>query len=117
MWSSLGSTYRTMVMKIWGSCSPFISSDIVFFIASISEASYAFYGANGGDYDWDPLGIASGDGPLPPTLRNVGRPEALALAEIKNGRLAMLAVAGFVAQENALGSAVVEQTPWFFGRM
>ena len=36
-------------------------------------------------------------------------------AEIKNGRLAMLAITGMAAQEVITGMAVVEQTPFFFG--
>ena len=37
-------------------------------------------------------------------------------AEIKNGRLAMLAITGFAVQEFVTGVPVIEQTPWFFGR-
>jgi len=88
----------------------------VFAIASLVELSSAYYGANGGDYDFDPLGISSGEGPLPSAVPNVGQEQQLRLAELKNGRLAMVAVAGYVAQELALGNPVVEQTPWLFGR-
>jgi hypothetical protein len=35
--------------------------------------------------------------------------------QTKHGRLAMLAVAGFVAQEVVTGLPVVPQTPLFFG--
>jgi hypothetical protein len=34
--------------------------------------------------------------------------------EIKNGRLAMMALLGFVVQEALYGKPVVEQTPFFF---
>jgi len=37
------------------------------------------------------------------------------LCEIKNGRLAMLAIVGYVAQEFVTGIPVVQQTPLFFG--
>lgn len=37
------------------------------------------------------------------------------LAEIKHGRLAMLAITAFVAQEYVSGIPVVQQTPFFFG--
>ena len=36
------------------------------------------------------------------------------LAEVKHGRLAMVAVVGFAAQEALLRTPVVEQTPLFF---
>jgi hypothetical protein len=36
------------------------------------------------------------------------------LAEIKNGRLAMIAAAGFAIQETVNGEAVIDQTPIFF---
>ena len=38
------------------------------------------------------------------------------LAELKNGRLAMMAITGMAVQEFVWGSPVVEQTPFFFGR-
>ena len=37
------------------------------------------------------------------------------LCEIKNGRLAMLAITGIAMQELVSGIPVVEQTPFFFG--
>ena len=61
-------------------------------------------GANG-DYKFDPL--------------SMGKGSALAemqLKEIKNGRLAMMAITGFAVQECLWGSPVVEQTGIFFGR-
>lgn len=87
-----------------------------FAIAALIEASGAFYGVNGGDYEFDPLGISSGEGLLPASLPNVGKPDDLALAEIKNGRVAMMAVLGMVVQEAVWSTSVVDQTPFFFGR-
>ena len=86
----------------------------IFAVVSFSELSGLYYGVNSGDYDFDPLSISSGNGPVPPSLPNVGKPFELATAELKNGRLAMLAVTGYAAQEFVLGSPVVEQTPIFF---
>ena len=37
------------------------------------------------------------------------------LSEIKHGRLAMLAITGYAAQEFITGIPVVQQTPFFFG--
>ena len=42
--------------------------------------------------------------------------EQLALAEIKHGRVAMLAVAGYAVQELLYGTPVVAQTPQFVSR-
>ena len=37
------------------------------------------------------------------------------LCEIKNGRLAMLAITAYAAQERISGMPIIEQSPWFFG--
>jgi len=66
----------------------------------------------GGDYGFDPLGLA----PFAPPLGNSEDPEAMKLAEVKNGRLAMMAITGMAVQEFVWGTPVVEQTPFFFGR-
>lgn len=77
-----------------------------------------------GDYGFDPLGLSS-DKPLAGTpvpadvvakIPNLGDVEALRLAEIKNGRAAMMAITGFAVQEFVWGTPVVQQTPFFFGR-
>ena len=49
-------------------------------------------------------------------LPNVKDLEAMKLAEIKNGRAAMMAITGFAVQEFLWGQPVIEQTPFFFGR-
>ena len=78
-----------------------------------------------GDFGFDPLGIGSGKGPegpsglpifekIPDFVPNVGDMEALKLAELKNGRAAMMAITGFAVQEFVWGNPVVEQTPIFF---
>ena len=83
---------------------------------------------NGGDFDWDPMGLA---GPQKPTgafpfeafmgsktpidgIPNAKDMQAMKVAEVKNGRLAMMAITGMAVQETVWGSPVVEQTPWFF---
>lgn len=85
---------------------------------------------NGGDFDFDPMGLA---GPQKPAgafpfeafmgsktpidgVPNAKDMEAMKVAEIKNGRLAMMAITGMAVQETLWGSPVVEQTPFFFGR-
>ena len=83
----------------------------VFWFAFLGLASYAELttidkgmGANG-DYKFDPLAVCDG--------KDV---EEMKLKELKNGRLAMMAVTGFAVQEFLWGSPVVEQTGAFFGR-
>ena len=61
-----------------------------------------------GDLGFDPLGVAAEEGAY--------RINELKLQEIKNGRLAMMAITGFAVQEFFWGTPVIEQTPFFFGR-
>ena len=56
-----------------------------------------------GDLGWDPLNFADSV-----------RKDGLQLAEIQNGRAAMLGVTGFAVQEYVGGMAVVDETPMFF---
>jgi len=58
-----------------------------------------------GDYGWDPLGLYPAD--------EEGRTR-MQLAEIKHGRLGMLAITGFAAQEFVGNAGVVDETPLFF---
>ena len=58
-----------------------------------------------GDLSWDPLGLYPEDEAEQKRMR---------LAEIKNGRLAMIAITAFAFQEYVQGYAVVAQTPSFF---
>jgi hypothetical protein len=46
--------------------------------------------------------------------KDEGGRQRMQLAEIRNGRLAMLAITSFVLQEWVYKSAVVDITPWFF---
>lgn len=87
-----------------------------FAVGAFVELTTYYYGVPGGDYGFDPLGYSTATGPLPKTLPKTGDVKDLQLAEIKNGRLAMLAITGFAVQEFFAGTPVVEQTPFFFGR-
>merc|ERR1719146_386376 len=81
-----------------------------------------------GDFGFDPLGISSGKGPrnpgalgdkpidkIPyvekfPGYRYIGDMEALKVAELKNGRAAMMAITGFAVSEFVWGKPVTELT-------
>jgi len=65
-------------------------------------------GAFPGDLGFDPLYKFSEEGAY--------EQQKLRLAEIKNGRAAMLAITGFAVQEALWGTPVISQTPFFFGR-
>jgi hypothetical protein len=72
----------------------------IFVVAGIIEIrSKAYPGRVIGDIGFDPLGLSKD-----------GIPENYQLAEIKNGRLAMIAVAAFVAQCSITGKGIVEST-------
>lgn len=58
-----------------------------------------------GDLGFDPLSLY--------TKRNEDKKD-MELAEIKNGRLAMVAISAYVAQEVVTGLPVVQQTPYLF---
>ena len=58
-----------------------------------------------GDYGFDPLGLYPSDAD--------GR-RRMELAEIKHGRLGMIAITGYALQEYATGSGVIDETPAFF---
>ena len=57
-----------------------------------------------GDYGFDPLRL----------YKSKGDKKVMETAEIKNGRLAMLAVTGYVFSEVATGLPVVQETPFLF---
>lgn len=58
-----------------------------------------------GDYGFDPLNLIKARG---------GDKKSMLEAEIKNGRLAMIAITAFVFQEFATGLPVVQETPYLF---
>jgi light-harvesting complex II chlorophyll a/b binding protein 4 len=59
-----------------------------------------------GNLGFDPLGFYAEEGPT--------KQRELQLSEIKNGRLAMMAITGFALQELLWRVPVVKQTPFFF---
>lgn len=83
-----------------------------------------------GDYGFDPMGLAGEQQPYGAfpfdaflkkktpldAVRYAKDMDAMKLAEIKNGRLAMMAITGMAVQEFVWGTPVVQQTPFFFGR-
>ncbi|CAJ1933680.1 unnamed protein product [Cylindrotheca closterium] len=58
-----------------------------------------------GDYGFDPLGLYPKD---------AAGQERMQLTEIKNGRLAMIAITAFAVQEAVSHVGVVDETPFFF---
>ena len=77
-----------------------------------------------GDYNFDPLRLYSirSSFALEKISENLTREQKIAaakfdmeLCEIRNGRLAMIAMLANAAQEFVLGTPIVQQTPFFFG--
>lgn len=68
-----------------------------------------------GDYEFDPLKLEK---VTPPVIGGFIRKERrwMAEAELKNGRLAMIGITAFVAQEFVSKIPVVAETPALFGR-
>lgn len=58
-----------------------------------------------GDYGFDPLGVYPKD---------ADGQQRMQLAEIKNGRLAMIAITAFAVQEAVSHIGVIDETPFFF---
>jgi len=63
-----------------------------------------------GDFGFDPLGFY----PRSASPKDARSRERLQLSEIKHGRLAMLAITAFAAQEFVTEVPIVDQTPLFF---
>jgi hypothetical protein len=88
----------------WGFCLGLTAAIDLYGVSKSRQASSSssyFPGKLG----FDPLGL------YPNTLEGRQRVE---LAEIKHGRLAMMAVMGYAAQEYATSLGVVDETPYFF---
>jgi len=69
------------------------------------EAGKKNTGYSPGDFGFDPLGL------YPEEVEGQKR---MKLAEIKHGRLAMIAVTGFAVQEYVSNMGVIDETPFFF---
>lgn len=79
------------------------------FLEAVSFPALAGAGAGydraPGDFSFDPLGLY----PTDPEKQ-----KEMQLAELKNGRLAMIAIFGFAIQEFVSKQGVVDETPFFF---
>jgi len=83
----------------------------------------------GGDYGFDPMGLSGPQKPVGAfpfdsfmgsktaidSVRYAKDLDAMKLAEVKNGRVAMMGITGMAVQETLWGNPVVDQTPFFFG--
>lgn len=87
-----------------------------YWIAVLGAASaIEFYGINrskSGDESYFPGNL--GFDPLGVYPKNEADQKNMQLAEIKNGRLAMIAIFGFAIQEFVSKSGVIDETPFFF---
>merc|ERR1719446_1485807 len=87
----------------------------IYWIVCLGAAAIDFYGISKsksedpayfpGNLGFDPLGLYP---------KNEADQKNMQLAEIKNGRLAMIAIFGFAIQEFVSKSGVVDETPFFF---
>ncbi|GAB5033565.1 light harvesting complex protein [Nannochloropsis oceanica] len=72
----------------------------IFAVEALGQFNQAKPGQAPGDLGWDPLNLKSDD---PEIYEKVQK------RELKNGRLAMIAIAGMLVQENLTGLGVIEQ--------
>ena len=77
-------------------------------VIDFNGTNRATFGAEGyfpGNLDFDPLGLYP---------ENEDEQKSMRTAEIKHGRVAMLAVVGYAIQEYVWKTGIVDQTPLFF---
>jgi len=92
--------------KFWGFCLGFCAAIDLYgiqrarYMSDEEETSYV-----PGDLGFDPLGLYPND---------VEEQKNMQLAEIKHGRIAMMACVGYAVQEAILQQGVIDETPQFF---
>merc|ERR1712157_56294 len=92
--------------KFWGFCLGFSAAIDLYGIQRVRNMSTEeTQNYIPGDFKFDPLGLY-------PTEKE--KQKDMQLAEIKHGRVAMMAVAGFAAQEAILQEGIIDETPQFF---
>lgn len=99
----LNSNLGSVSPIFWGFClGASAAIDTRAILKSRNDADLTYFPGNLG---FDPLGLFPAD---------KERQQRMRLAEIKNGRLAMIAISGFALQEFVTKVGVVDQTPLFF---
>lgn len=99
----LNSNLGSVSPLFWGIClGASAAVDTRAILKSRDESDLTYFP---GKFGFDPLGLFPADKEGQQRMR---------LAEIKNGRLAMIAISGFALQEFVSKVGVVDQTPLFF---
>jgi Chlorophyll A-B binding protein len=86
----------------WGFCLGLTAAIDLYGLSKAREGNPSYFPGN---LQFDPLGLYPAD--------KDGR-ERMETAEIKHGRLAMMAVVGYAVQEYVTKLGVVDETPFFF---
>jgi len=86
----------------WGFC---LGLTAAIDLYGVNRARSGVEGYTPGDLGWDPMGLYPA---------NKKDQMDMQLAEVKHGRLAMIAITGFSVQEVVTGIGIVDETPLFF---
>jgi len=95
-------SFDKIVPEWWGFCVGMTAAIDLYGVQKSRSGDPEYFPGNLG---FDPLNVYPQD---------EVKQQRMQLAEIKHGRLAMLAVAGFAAQEAVSKVGIVDETPWFF---